>query len=150
MATTSVLPVLPTMNAPDLDMQDYNFQETLTRKGPEYEALLNEINHRFKVNKKVAGKYMRSHHRNLKLALLDAFKICFWCGIPVRDFIIPNGEQAPPDIATLDHVISRFTRQKGEWVLKVLSCYKCNQDRNVLEHRAIRKLSTRYPHMNRE
>ncbi len=129
----------------------YDFDKRLAERGREYDLKLREINNRYR-NVKKNGVWYKPKSRYLKLELLAEFKYCFWCGIPVRDFVIPDGERAPSDMATLDHVVSRFTRKKGDWVLKVLSCEHCNSDRSFIEQKEQQriKLSTRYPHMKRE
>ncbi len=51
---------------------------------------------------------------------------------------IPKGQSLPPNSATIEHVISRYSifrwrkKRKGEQ-RKVLACYKCNHSRSVLE-----------------
>lgn len=119
---------------------DFNFQKTLAEKGYSYELLLSNINEKHR-NTQESGRWVhRSNHRKLKLELLEAFRECFWCGIPVRDFIVPEREQSPDDMATLDHSKSRWYRAHGEWVPKVLACYKCNTDRNSMEVREMRAI----------
>lgn len=83
-----------------------------------------------RLNRKYA--YKRSN-REFKLALLAAFKTCYWCGIECKDHPHEDGTNAKPDLATIDHTVSRFYRKKGEQVLKVLACYACNQRRSKEE-----------------
>lgn len=76
-----------------------------------------------------------SGYRQMKLYLLDKFKICFWCKVKVKDYGNREEEQKigipdPDDMATIDHTKSRFLRIKGEVVEKVLACNKCNQERS--------------------
>lgn len=84
------------------------------------QAVLIEINSRY---------VFRRDNRKFKLELLAAFKTCYWCGVECKDYPHKDFEQQEPDSATIDHTISRFYRQKGESVLKVLACYACNQRR---------------------
>ena len=74
---------------------------------------------------------------NSRFLLLNYFKNCFWCGIPVKEYKIPNSIN--DDQATIDHVVSRFYRKKGDNVLKVLACYRCNQARAIYENRKLTK-----------
>lgn len=77
----------------------------------------------------------RGRHRRLKLALIAEFGVCFYCDDPVFDIQPKDGETAPPNQATLDHTVSRFFREKGEEVLKVLCCNRCNQQRSKVENK---------------
>lgn len=95
---------------------------------PEIEQKLKDIYER--------TRYKKSPRRALKLALLEEFKVCFHCGIPVKDCgRTEDGCRPPADEATVDHLVSRFYRKKGDIVLKVLSCNKCNQERTKEESR---------------
>lgn len=93
--------------------------------------LLREINKRFEGERT---------NRPLKLALLSEFKNCFWCGEKVFDYIHTAGETTPPNAATVDHLKSRFFRNKGEVVTKVLACEKCNQRRSHEENKKYTKI----------
>ena len=68
-------------------------------------------------------------YKQLKLLLLKEIGVCFWCKITVKDYPYEDGVPDKPDMATVDHIQSRFERKKGEVVEKVLACYKCNQRR---------------------
>jgi len=64
------------------------------------------------------------------LALLSKSDKCHWCGRKVKYYgMIPDGHKNPDDMATRDHLLSKFYRKKGEVVEKVLSCRKCNHER---------------------
>jgi hypothetical protein len=73
--------------------------------------------------------------RGLKLKLLAIDPHCHWCGKEVKDYATPRriGEPYRKDEATIDHLISRFHRKKGETVGKVLACGPCNTRRSTLE-----------------
>lgn len=78
--------------------------------------------------------------------LTKEFKNCFWCGIEVVDLKLDGG-RPPHFAATVDHLVSRYFRQPGANVLKVLSCYRCNKTRADIENKKygkehIKKLST--------
>lgn len=75
-------------------------------------------------------------HRDLKAAFLKLDPHCYWCRREVRDY----GPRVPQtkshkDEATIDHLVSRFFRKKGEIVEKVLACYQCNQMRSREENK---------------
>lgn len=58
---------------------------------------------------------------------------CHWCGRRTTlDHVLP-GQRTPGHIATIDHVLSRYSAKNLEEYdapeNKVLSCYKCNHDR---------------------
>lgn len=72
--------------------------------------------------------------RALKLALIREFGVCFWCKIPVRDYgKIPELMHHPRDMATIDHLISKYHRKPHERVIKVLACDPCNSKRSEME-----------------
>lgn len=78
--------------------------------------------------------------------LVKEFKNCFWCGVEVIHLKCDGGKQ-PFYSASVDHVVSRYFRKKGDNVLKVLSCYRCNAKRADIENKKysknhIEKLST--------
>ena len=88
------------------------------------------------------GDLTKSHkkrYRELKLALLEEFGVCFWCGIKVSDYSPKDGERNPPDMATIDHTVSRYHREKHSTVLKVLSCEHCNTKRSSRENKKFGK-----------
>jgi len=61
---------------------------------------------------------------------------CFWCDCLVTLENRNNRHgKFPSNGATLDHVVSRNNKnwKKGKRNLLVLSCYKCNQKRQVKE-----------------
>lgn len=80
----------------------------------------------------------RSNNRNrkLKLLFLEKYRVCFWCGVNVR--VIEharNTSRLAQDMATIDHVESKYFRKKGQVVTKVLACYSCNKKRADIENR---------------
>lgn len=76
-------------------------------------------------------EYMHSKGRRaLKLALLEEYGYCYWCKRLVKDYGAREpGARDPDDMATVDHLVSRYYRKKGDIVDKVLACNKCNQAR---------------------
>lgn len=73
-------------------------------------------------------------YRKLKLRYLEIFRRCYWCKRLCKDYpLIAPHSKLPDDAATIDHVISRYKRKKGDHVRKVLACNKCNQDRSEKE-----------------
>lgn len=76
----------------------------------------------------------RTPEQKLKGLLMKHFDSkCFWCDVEVTDFISP-GVRPPFNTATIDHVVSRYFRKKGDDVLKVLACNRCNQARARYEN----------------
>lgn len=84
-------------------------------------------------------------NRTLKLKLFQENDRCYYCGckmILTNIKNIPSGQSLPPNSATIDHVVSRYSpyrfvkRKKGQ-KRKVLACYKCNHDRSTLETLAL-------------
>ncbi len=68
-------------------------------------------------------------------------KYCHWCGVKTRPYknLGKNGD-SKPDMATVDHIVSRnFAAFSNRASNKVLSCYKCNQDRAKNEQKLIPK-----------
>ncbi len=64
---------------------------------------------------------------------IDPF--CHWCNLLTHDHgAIPDGEVSPFDNATVDHLVSRFFREKGTIVPKVLACDRCNKKRAEIEN----------------
>ena len=61
---------------------------------------------------------------------------CFYCGrltrLPTRDWPAPR-EFQPDDMATIDHLRSKFHPQRhepgGTTIRRVLACLRCNMDR---------------------
>lgn len=81
----------------------------------------------------------KSKQRRLK-NLFEAHPHCFWCGCLVTLENRYNHEsehhlKLPPNGATLDHIISRNNKdwKKGVKNVVVLSCNKCNQERQAKE-----------------
>lgn len=72
---------------------------------------------------------------------------CYWCGVEV--FMPPDGSRRLKGktchrVATLDHLRSRWHPQRAEpnpmrEERTVLSCWKCNNDRNTEEQLALPK-----------
>lgn len=77
---------------------------------------------------------MWSRNKKIKERLVKEFGICYWCKIPVKIYLHEDyrgkGLNPPTDEATLDHLKSRKRgRELGEVTPKVLSCRKCNNQR---------------------
>ena len=76
--------------------------------------------------------FRNGHHTNyskLRQYLVEHFGVCYWCLKPVKIYKEVCGNNAPWDNATVDHLESRFLRKKGDKVLKVLACRRCNEKR---------------------
>lgn len=76
-----------------------------------------------------------------KLKLWNKNSRCHWCQRVTVLTNITNGI-IPPDAATVDHLFSKFdprrwTKEYG--VRKVLSCYECNFNRSIEEHKLLSK-----------
>lgn len=86
--------------------------------------------------------YRRMSNRKLKEKLWHSNPNCHWCGKPTRLLHIPEIKgRAPEDLATIDHLISRYYPER--WVrrdlTKVLACYKCNTERATKETKSLPK-----------
>lgn len=82
--------------------------------------------------------YFRSNrHRALRRALMEEFgSLCWWCDRTVKEYPPRvRGEGRRQDEATVDHLISRLFRRKGDRVVKVLACEPCNLKRAKMEHK---------------
>lgn len=71
---------------------------------------------------------------NMLTLLFNHFGKCFWCDEEVFDLKLDGGKP-PFNMATIDHVRSRYFREKGDDVLKVLSCFRCNAKRCDFENK---------------
>ena len=78
-------------------------------------------------------------NREFKLKLWQADPRCHWCKRITRLLNIPEIQgPAPPDLATIDHLRSRYSLERfvkpkiGEST-KVLACYECNARRGIEE-----------------
>lgn len=74
------------------------------------------------------GKHLT--RKELRVAMLAQFKYCYWCGVLCRDYVVQDGEEQPKDMGTVDHLVSRHFRKKGELCGKVLACFRCNDKRS--------------------
>lgn len=75
------------------------------------------------------GTSCRSY-RKMKLELMENDPHCYYCKIEVVDYgQIPPRERQPEDMATVDHLVSKFYRKSGQVVPKVLACQACNNKR---------------------
>jgi len=75
-------------------------------------------------------------NREFKLKLWQADPRCYWCKRYTRLLNIPEIQgPAPPDLATIDHLVSRYFPER--WIkrnqTKVLACYECNAKRGIEE-----------------
>ena len=82
-----------------------------------------------------AEEKVSNRNRELKLQYLAMGLKCFWCDKVVKDYgnteaIRKAGLKIPEDMATIDHMVSRYFRKKGEKVQKVLACDPCNNRRS--------------------
>jgi hypothetical protein len=78
--------------------------------------------------------------REWRLRHFKKHPFCHWCGIRLRIVERQHGGKQADDEATVDHIRSRLDTRRHEpvrpgqsEVRRVLSCYKCNQQRNVDE-----------------
>lgn len=80
------------------------------------------------------SKFGNKPEFKLKNLLMKEFNgKCFWCDIKLDDYPYSGGFE-PSNMATIDHLISRYYRKKGDDVLKVLCCYSCNSLKAHLEN----------------
>src|SRR5690348_16554359 len=70
--------------------------------------------------------------KRIRKANLMKNPFCHWCGKPVRAIVAKSGEPTPHDMATVDHLDSRLSpnRGKAQGHRTVLACFECNQKRN--------------------
>ena len=81
-------------------------------------------------------------NREFKLKLWQADPRCYWCKRLTRLLNIPEIQgPAPPDLATIDHLVSRYFPER--WIkrnqTKVLACYECNARRGMEETKRLSK-----------
>lgn len=71
---------------------------------------------------------------NRRLKLWNQDPKCHWCHVQTRIYPLKLGESPTSDFATIDHIYSRLDpRRKDNHSDCVLSCLKCNIDRNKRE-----------------
>lgn len=81
-----------------------------------------------------ANKNARMKRRKEKLLQLQGGR-CFWCGRQVTtDFEQKPGARPPENLATIDHLDSRYSPLRGKFnglrmARTVLACWRCNNDR---------------------
>lgn len=77
------------------------------------------------------AKIYWSGNRNKKLKefLFKKHPYCYWCKRKLIIHVHEDHKATPPNAATIDHLVSRFIRKKGEVVDKVLACNECNEKR---------------------
>jgi hypothetical protein len=97
---------------------------------------------RINAHKRKSGK-QKPELKMLPLLIENFDSTCFWCECPVIRHI---GANEPNNMATIDHMISRYFRKKGDEVLKVLACRRCNLKREKIDCKKI--LS--YPHISHD
>jgi hypothetical protein len=79
-------------------------------------------------------------NRTVKLKLWNENPHCHWCGkLTVLTNLAKIGNNPDPDMATVDHIVSRYSyyrwvrKSRNEEQRKVLACYDCNQKRSAQE-----------------
>ena len=81
--------------------------------------------------------------RERKLRLFESNPHCYYCGKLTTIDIPKDGEKNPDNMATIDHIYSKFDVRRYEPSYKdcsvktVLSCRKCNDSRAHLEEQQI-------------
>lgn len=78
----------------------------------------------------------------LRRALFEEHKNCYWCGVEMVLEVPPPPESLPDNTATIDHLIALPHRGKGAVVPKVLACNKCNIQRSIPQnpnHRSFKR-----------
>ena len=73
---------------------------------------------------------------------------CHWCGIEVIYRKLTFGEKMPDNFATIDHLFSRLSPQRGQkqhptQEITVLACNKCNFIRGKEEEKGLGKTELR-------
>lgn len=101
-------------------------------------------------------KQYREHNRkillrDLRIRLMEQHPFCYWCKQQVYEHPdtkrnLNKGERYPDNMATIDHLYSRFNPEKRYQVYKdhedkVLACYACNTKRSEEE---VKKLPKSY------
>ena len=78
-------------------------------------------------------------HKEILKYLIKRFGVCYHCGVTVVYRERVKGYKQRGNDATIDHLISRYSRKKGQKVPKVLACYECNQKRGNEGHNSCRQ-----------
>ena len=90
----------------------------------------------------IVGNILMSYSRKVNKLIKESCQKhgtsrCFWCECELVKYPLEKGETLPHNYATIDHLYSKLhplrkTYPTGERRL-VLSCHKCNDERNELE-----------------
>lgn len=115
------------MNRPNFNKQI----DTETKKKIRQFAKISKINSLQRMKDKSIPRV------DMRFLLFNYYKKCFWCDIEVVEYGIPDSKF--DNQSTLDHVVSKFYRDKGDDVLKVLCCHSCNKARATYENRKLTK-----------
>jgi len=85
------------------------------------------------------GRTNFRHKEQRKLLWRRQGGLCYWCKKPTR-LLKTTGGPIPEDAATIDHLDSRLSpergKHKGEW-RHVMACSKCNHERARAEDMAL-------------
>ncbi len=73
-------------------------------------------------------------NRSRKLRLFKRDPHCYYCGVEVREIVVPRGKKIPDDMATVEHLYSKLDYRRhdpndGKEERTVLACYKCNSEK---------------------
>ncbi|MGD0781206.1 MAG: hypothetical protein ABR954_10595 [Dehalococcoidales bacterium] len=81
-----------------------------------------------------ADLVVKEYFDGRKANLFKADPHCYWCGREVINIKLKRREHPPENLATIDHLISRYDARRGKVVgVRVLSCWLCNHDRDRIE-----------------
>jgi len=62
---------------------------------------------------------------------------CCYCGCEVVYYVLKEGEQAPDNFATIEHVNTRIDGLRPKQGTRLLACYKCNHEKGNADHQAL-------------
>ena len=85
--------------------------------------------------------------KKIKLRLYKESPFCFYCGIRTKIYKQEDGKKLPNNTATVDHIYTLHERKRGENVPKVLSCWKCNNTRGMINNRSVQLKNWKF-HLN--
>ena len=98
----------------------------------------------------VEGTTELPNYSVLKKYLVEQFRVCYFCKVPVFNYPQIDGQRKLPDTATIEHLTPRPYRKRGDLSVKVLCCDTCNSQRNRKNMRVRQKLTAQPPKPNQE
>ena len=98
---------------------------------------INEVLSSKEIKEYLYYKKLLGGNKGIRRALMEKDPHCIYCAVEVKEYNLLPHQKMPDDQATIDHLYEKYDKRRYEnfgFNNKVLSCAKCNHDRDLQKY----------------